>query len=218
MYLERDIEEILKYPSGNFDYPDSGWEEHLNYLYSSRERIGELERTNEVISKSKLSMGRFYENRFYIFNYQYKNDNKLRKFIDIRPLVFVIDEFYEKDNREIVKGINFNFLPKKARMIFLQLYFKLFFSKHETDVNNFERDELILYPYSRKERVFFLKEIERLYPLLFNAIRYWDRSRIIYNSVDFIRPQDYNILFEYTGYEKSIKGKSWKEVQSKIFN
>jgi ABC-type ATPase with predicted acetyltransferase domain len=164
MYLERDIEEILKYPSGNFDYPDSGWEEHLNYLYSSRERIGELERTNEVISKSKLSMGRFYENRFYIFNYQYKNDNKLRKFIDIRPLVFVIDEFYEKDNREIVKGINFNFLPKKARMIFLQLYFKLFFSKHETDVNNFERDELILYPYSRKERVFFLKEIERLYP------------------------------------------------------
>lgn len=218
MFFKRDIKDMLIFPSEKYKFPEDELEDHLNYLYGTRERIKELERTNEVLAKTKLSSGRFYEGRFYSFNYQYKNDNKQRDYIDLRPLIFVIDEFYHTDTRIIVKGINFNFLPKKTRMIFLELYFKLFSRKHEMDVNNFESDVLTLYNYDRHERAFFLKEIERLFPLIFKSVRYWDRNRIIYNSLDFIRPQDYNILFEYTGYENSIKGKSWKEVQSKIFN
>lgn len=219
MFLKRNIEDYLKYPSQLFDsYNKNKYEEHLNYLYGSIDRVKELENTNEILNKSKLSPCRFYEGRFYIFNYQYMNDKKQRDYIDVRPFIFTIDEYYSINQDIKIKGINFNFLPPETKMIFLELYFKIFFKRLEQDIINFEENNIQLFKFTRKENEFFLSELNRLFPLISKAIRYWDRKRIIYNSIDFVRPQDYNILFDYSDYEKSIKGKSWKEVQSKIFN
>lgn len=49
------------------------------------------------------------------------------------------------------------------------------------------------------------------------ANRTYKKNNVIYDTVKVVRLEDYNNIFLYTGYEKSLKGVSPQEIKSNWF-
>lgn len=213
MYNERILDDMLLSPkNANADSSDL-ITQHLNYLYFGDYRRSELEYTNKIFtSQASGRRFNFQIGRIYAFNYAYMNDGKMRNYIDIRPMIFVTDIM--KDG--IVKGFNLNFLSKKAKLEFIQIYYLIFKRILHQDIRNIENDNLTIYNYRPEEIDIFQDQVHKYLPKLSNSIRYWDTKRIHTKTVDVIRPQDYNIIYDYTGFKKTIQGKSWAEIQTFI--
>lgn len=215
----RKSEELREYPksfTGSFERDK--YTETLNYLYSGIEDssddmdfFNQMFYTNIVGSKSKFMLG-----RFYIFDYLYPTIDE-REFIDIRPLVFILDDQRDGQKRRI-KGINFNFLDEASRINFLQIYFNIYKNIIDNDLWFSERGEYRIYKILYNELEVFYKSVVNIFPNISRAIRYWDFDRMGTNSVDVVRLDDYNILFQYTGYIDSIKGRYWADVQNEFMN
>lgn len=217
MFLSRSLEEMLEFPKrvkSNLNVEEV--QNHLRYLYTD-EKKEELNLINDIFESNTIgSRFSFLVGRFYTFDYTYLNITLERDFVDYRPLVLVLDDLSSTRNKK-VKGFNLNLLPEESRMYVLEMYFTIFKKIIELDINNLENNYLLLYKYQQEEIDFFNEEITKFLPKISSATRYWNMDRINLRSVRVIRPQDYNILSIWDGFKKSMKGKSWEEVQSYIF-
>lgn len=198
-----------------FDHQDRReTEERLNLYYGSKEDPDEIAEEQRVwVSNYIGSRYKFLPFRLYSFDYIYMNDGKLRKFVDLRPLVFILEE-YEKDGVDLVKGLNLNFLPKKYLTFFMQGYMQYFGPSINEDLEYLKSKNPKLYLYTESDIEKFIKLIESQFPKVLGCSRVWRKSHIPASSVKVVKIDDYNKIFEYTGYVNSIKGKHWKQVQS----
>lgn len=216
---KRSLEEILTYPIELNSFNREQWVDLLNELYGDPNyRPDEVYKMNEIFRNTSLNLSasKFQRGRIYSFKYQYLNEDK-KDYIDTNPLIFVLGEIKEQ-NKFKIKGINFNFLPYQVKNEFMEIYFKIFHRILEQDVLKIEEENLYLYKYTQKDIDFLINVVKDFFPNIFNAIRYWEYEKIHGQSVDFISPEYYNIISNYEGYKKSIKGINWKVLQTNILN
>lgn len=69
----------------------------------------------------------FMPGRVYTFQYMNPHTADVLEFYDKRPMIYIIGEYVSKSTgRNILQGINLNFLPEKAKVAFLNTTFKIF--------------------------------------------------------------------------------------------
>ncbi len=216
-----DFKEDLKFPLltpkqvySGYNISDIG--DYLDDLYYYRKDIDFLNKMDVFYNTNIVGMNRrFIQGRFYIFNYRYSNDLKMKTHLDNRPFVFVLEEQL-LDKKYLIKGINLNYLAMVHKVEFMEIYMKLFDRVLQYDVNNLNNNELLIYKIDIEIFEYFKKIIFYMFQNLKDAIRQWDVERVIYESVDFISPKHYNILPFYNGYLQSIKGEHWLEISRNI--
>lgn len=188
-------------------------EERLNKFYGTKDDIEELRLDNSIwrtnISGFKYT---FLPLRIYSFSYIYTNDGKQRSSIDIRPLVFVLSEYSVKGDIR-VKGLNLNFLPRKAMIHFLEGYIKYFKPALNQDLVRLENGNATIYEFQDKDVETFIDMLKAQFPEALNSVRIWRKSQIPPSSVKVVKVSDYDKLFEYSAYKNTIKGKHWGQIQ-----
>jgi hypothetical protein len=190
--------------------------DYLDDTYYYRKDIDFLNRIDSFYTTNLVGMNRrFIKGRFYIFNYRYSNDLKMKSHLDTRPFIFVLEEQL-LDKKYLVKGINLNYLGLTHKVEFMEMYMKFFDMVIQYDVNNLNKNELLIYKIDEEIFDYFKKIIFYLFQNLKEVVRQWDVERIIYESVDFISPKHYNIVPFYNGYLQSVKGEHWLEISKNI--
>ncbi len=149
----------------------------------------------------------FIPGRIYSFRYTPHSIDEL-DYYDLRPMIYVIGEFIsESTGWRILQGVNLNFFPEKAKVLFLNSVFNVFGPVYE-------RAEKI----SEMDRLSFMPEIQKfLTNWQFMKTAFDTRSRI---GIDFaVRNYDMSIitnavLIETDDYEmipyyvtKELRGK-----------
>ncbi len=157
--------------------------------------------------------GSYLKGKIYTFDYFYTNGSEERKYIDVRPMVFVVSEYFDKKNRKYkFKGINFNYVPEVGVMYIMEKYFDIYRLYIERDLNLIKQNILPSY-FERKgvDKIFsdLKKETNISY-----AVRTYHKDRVIPMTTTVVKTEDYNKIYMYKGYEKSLKGLSYKEIQS----
>lgn len=216
--IERTQDEMMEFPMNlRSTSKDSEFEEMLNYLYSQYDYQDELKFYNEMFFSDIVDAYKlFLLGRFYVFDYRYENlSTRETKYLDTRPIVFVLDNQFS-DNTRKIKGINFNYLDELSRINFLQIYFNIYRQILDSDLWYTLRGDYNIYKLNPKELEVFHTAINKEFLYISNATRYWDYNNIVESTVSFVRFDDYNILFKYSGFEDSIKGRYWESVQQEI--
>lgn len=206
------------YDNLNFKFKErSELEERLNNFYGSKEKIPELSLEQQIYESNTFgSLFSFLPCRIYTFDYVYMN-NKRGKAIDYRPMVLVKEDYIKEDDYR-VKGFNLNFLPRIHVVQLIELYTKFFNYELDRDIDAINEGRLNITRYTDNSVDKFFSLVERYLPKVFNSTRVWSKSQISTKSVKFIKLQDYDKIFEYSGFTRTIKGKHWRTIQGETVN
>lgn len=192
----------------------SDLEDRLNTYYGSAKHIDELSLEKEIYESNRFgSLFSFLPARIYTFDYVYMNDGKTRKAVDFRPMVLVKED-YLKDGDYRIKGLNLNFLPKEYKVQLMELYTQFFSNDLDRDIEMINEGSARITRYDDDKIEEFFSLVERYLPKVFNSTRIWSKSQIPVQNVKFIKLQDYDKIFEYSGFTRTIKGKHWRSIQN----
>lgn len=189
-------------------------EERLNLYYGTSKDVPELKLEKQIYESNNFgSLFSFLPARLYVFDYTYMNDGKTRNCVDFRPMV-LIKEDYLKDGDYRIKGLNINFLPKEYKVQLMELYTQFFNNELNRDIGLINESSINITKYNKKNVDDFFLTLERYLPKVFNSMRIWSKAQISRNGVKFVKLQDYDKIFEYTGFTRTIKGKHWRTIQN----
>jgi len=193
-------------------------EERLNMYYGSSKFIQELSLESKIYESNAFgSLFSFLPARIYTFDYVYMNDSKMRNCVDFRPMVLVKED-YLKDGDYRVKGFNINFLPKEYKVQLMELYTQFFSNELDRDIQMLNESKTSITIYDKKRIDDFFLAVERYLPKIYNSMRIWSKSQIPRKNVKFVKLQDYDKIFEYSGFVRTIKGKHWRTIQTETIS
>ena len=189
-------------------------ESTLNQQYMNSDPIDSLVLENGIFNTGIVGHRmKFLPGRIYSFGYIYTNDGRVKEAIDLRPLVLIIDE-HKSDNGEwVVKGFNLNFLPKKAKVHFFQGYLHYFKDYINSDLERIENNNVNISRFNVSDIETWMGLLKKQFPKALNSIRSWKKSQIRLRTVKVVRVEDYDKIFEYSGFKNTIKGKGWETIQ-----
>ena len=189
-------------------------EDRLNEYYGSSKNIEALALESRIYESNSFgNLFSFLPARIYTFDYVYMNDSKTRDCVDFRPMVFIKEE-YLKDGDYRVQGFNLNFLPKEYKVQLMELYTQFFNNELDRDIQMMNESKDNITKYDKKRLDNFFSMVERYLPKVYNSMRIWSKAQIPKNNVKFVKLQDYDKIFEYTGFARTIKGKHWRTIQT----
>jgi hypothetical protein len=213
--MEKNFESPVKI-FNNFKYKfkeRSELEERLNMYYGSSKFIQELSLETKIYESNTFgNLFSFLPARIYTFDYVYMNDSKMRNCVDFRPMVLVKED-YLKDGDYRVKGFNINFLPKEYKVQLMELYTQFFSNELDRDIQMLNESKTSITIYDKTKIDDFFLSVERYLPKVYNSMRIWSKAQIPRKNVKFIKLQDYDKIFEYSGFVRTIKGKHWRTIQ-----
>lgn len=110
------------------------------YINGSRKKDG-LGESNE--EKLVLGTGKFIPGKIYTFEYDplYKN---VLDYYDRRPIILCNGTYSAGTGNEILQGINLNFLPEKAKVETLDIFYKSFESTIKQSYNAAHSEKVFL--------------------------------------------------------------------------
>lgn len=189
----------------------------INKVYNS-EKCKELDFWNKIYHTNVVSANLgFLKGRIYIFDYIYPNIQD-KKFIDTRPLVFVLDEYTdEKTKSQKIKGLNLNYLPIEGKVNFLDVYYRLFKNILIKDIDLTNKNFYSFYIYKDKDMEYLKSVCSKYLRSIGYSTRTWDKSRINIKTSKVVRFQDYFSIYLYEGYKNTIKGQDIRLIYSNYY-
>lgn len=153
----------------------------------------------KYISESTSEIGMLTPAFFYTFHYDYKSNPDLMKIpkhvldmYDGRPVTFIFNSKVTKSGKIMYEGINFHFMPVRARMIWLNALTKI-------ASNNIKTESRITIPSHMLKSLIHKSKY---------AYRQYDINRIKYlRKIDFVNVKE---MLKFT--PPTYDGKSYEEV------